>query len=191
MDWANRGPNLWEVQLTTVALAQGQTSFTLTPQEIMITNCARSQTLGGIVTDTMMSPISRADYLSISQKTTQGTPSQFYLERTITPTVYIYQPPSDGTYSIKYYRMFRQQDVGTMQQVPDFPNRWWRTAVTALAVDLAAKFGTTGNPADRSIDPIRLTLLQSQANSAFQAATTEDTEAVPVRLVPDVVGRRY
>lgn len=160
-------------------------------QEIMITNLARRQTINGVVTDTMMSPISRAEYLALSQKTQQGTPSQFYLERTLIPTCFIWQPPSDGTFTIVYYRMLAVQDIGTMQQTPDFPQRWWRAAVTALAVDLAAKFGTTGNPSDRSIDPVRLTLLQGQALSAFTAATQEDTENVPLRLVPDVGGRRW
>lgn len=179
-EWSNRGINLWTVSLNSAALTQGQPSLVLQQQNIEIFNCYRRVTNGGVTTDTAMTAISRADYAAIPNKQQQGPPTQFYLERTITPTVYFWQLPDTNAYTFYYYTMDMQQDVGAYTNTLDAPQRWFDAMASATAARLAEKWA-----------PERYPSLQMSANKAFDFAAAEDTENVNMRIVPDMYGRRW
>ena len=55
--------------------------------------------------------ISRSTYLNYTVKTTSGRPTQYYFERTINPTLFLY-PAADVAYTLKYYALVRMFDAG-------------------------------------------------------------------------------
>ena len=96
-DWANRGLNLWTVTQATQALTAGTATYTFTSAYTDILEVALRDSSG---TDRDVSRISRSQYLSIPNKTTTGTPSQFYFSRSTTPTITLWPTPDDSTDSL-------------------------------------------------------------------------------------------
>jgi len=179
-EWANRGVNLWKVELQSQALTVGLQSFVMGSDVVDILQAYRRQTNGGVTTDITMSEISRADYSSIPNKQQQGVgPSQFYFERTITPTTFIWQTPQDTTWTMWMYVMLMQDDPGSMISTLDAPQRWFDAMASGLAVRLAGKWA-----------PERKADLMMDYERAYTFAAAEDTEKVPMRIIPDVLGRR-
>lgn len=176
---SNRGVNLWEVSLQSSALTQGQSTVTLSAENVDVLQVYRRQTSGGINTDIVMTGISRADYASIPNKLQQGVPQQYYFERTITPTLYLWLTPQDSSYTLYYYVMNMTQDPGQPTNTLFAPQRWFDAIAAGTAARLAGKWA-----------PERKADLISDFERAFLLASTEDTENVPMRIVPNLLGRR-
>ena len=66
--------------------------------------------------DTPISKIDRSAYSAIANKLSKGTPSQYYVDRTTAPSIFLYQTPSSSfsgsSYLLKFYYLKRIQDVG-------------------------------------------------------------------------------
>ena len=71
--------------------------------------------------DISINRISRQEYLSIPKKTTQGRPTQFYMDRQITPTISVWPAPENSTDSLIYYRVKRIQDADAATNTADIP----------------------------------------------------------------------
>lgn len=179
-EWANRGVNLWKVSLVSQALTVGLKSFALNSNNVDVLQVYRRQTNAGVTTDTMLSEISRAEYAAIPLKQQQGVPQQFYFERTVTPTLFIWPTPQDTTYTLYMYSMLMQDDPGSPTATLDAPQRWFDAMAAGLAARLAEKWA-----------PARHDGLQLKADRSFNFASAEDTEKVPTRIVPDMRGRRW
>ena len=123
--------------------------------------------------DISIGRISRGDYLAIPDKTSQGRPTQYYVDRQITPIITVWPAPINSTDQLVYYRVKRIEDVGTSQNTPDVPFRFLPCLVAGLAYYLAVK---------RS--PQRIGLLKQMYDEEWQRAAAEDSERVALRLVP-------
>ena len=177
-DWANNGPNLWAVDLQSIALTTNTLYYDLQPRTVSILQVYTRTTSGGINTDLMMSPISRAEYDALPNKAQAGDrPFQYYFERTITPRLYIWQVPQAAGVTLFYHRMKIQEDAGDFTDSMDAPNRWMEAIASGLAAKLAVKFA-----------PDRLSFLQGLADSSYDRAAAEDREKVPLRITIDMQG---
>jgi hypothetical protein len=173
-EWANNGPNLWKVELLTLPLLVGQQSYNLDPSIIYITQAATRTTSGGVNTDLMINPISRAEYLALPNKAqTAQRPTQYYFERTNPPTLKVWPLPQSAGTTLLYYVMRTQQDAGAFLNSLDAPGRLLEAIAAGLAAKLAVKFA-----------PDRMQILAPLAAGAYQAAIAEDRERVPVRFMP-------
>ena len=123
--------------------------------------------------DISIGRISRGDYLAIPDKTSQGRPTQYYIDRQITPIITVWPAPINSTDQLIYYRVKRIEDVGTSQNTPEVPFRFLPCLVAGLAYYLAVK---------RS--PQRIGLLKQMYDEEWQRAAAEDSERVALRLVP-------
>jgi len=171
-DWANNGPNLWAVDLQSIVLTPGTLYYDLQPRTVSILQVYTRTTSGGINTDLMMSPISRAEYDALPNKAQEGDrPFQYYFERTITPRLYIWQVPQAAGVTLFYHRMKIQEDAGDFTNSMDAPNRWMEAIAAGLAAKLAVKFA-----------PDRLSFLQGLADGSYDRAAAEDREKVPLRI---------
>lgn len=180
-EWANMGPNLWEVELVALPLQTGVASYELDARTIYITNAATRTTSGTTNTDLIIYGISRAEYLAQPNKAQSATrPTQFYLQRTSPPVLFIWPVPDSDDVTLLYYRMTMQQDVGKYTNTVDAPQRWVEAICAGLAARLAVKFAR-----DRAAE------LQAAADRAYATAAREDRERVPVRIAPDFTGGRY
>lgn len=177
-EWANNGPNLWEVDLVALPLVAGQASYTLDVETVYLLQVYTRTTSGGINTDLMIQPISRAEYAALPNKLqTAQRPTQFYFQRTTTPSLYVWPVPTTDDVTLYYYRMKIQQDAGAFTDSLDAPNRWMEAIAAGLAVKLAVKFA-----------PDRLPFLEGQAQKSYDMACAEDRERVPLRITIDPWG---
>lgn len=178
--WSNLQPNLWAVELQSEPMLEGVASYTLASSTLLILDAYRSYTSGGVTTDTLMSPISRSDYAAFPDKTQQGAPTIYWLDRLITPVVYLWQvPPETGTYTFKYYRVRQVSDANLAGgQSPEIPYRFFDAFAAGLAAKLAQIYAYDRWPA-----------LEAAADKAWTLASQQDVEQeVPLALQPGISG---
>jgi hypothetical protein len=170
-DWANRGLNLWTVAEANIPLVAGDASYVLANDVVDILDIVvRSQG-----TDYEVERISRTEYFTLPNKTTTGRPSQFYLERTITPTLYLWATPDSSSDVLRYYYIRRMQDADALTNTTEIPFRFLPCMVAGLAYYMAMKRA-----------PERLGILKSVYDEEFQRAADEDIDRVSLKLVPSI-----
>jgi hypothetical protein len=170
-EWANRGINMWTVEQGTITLTQGQAQETLLPDVVDVLEIV----LRRDNTDYEVERISRGDYVTLPNKTTQGRPSQFWFDRQISPVINLWAVPENSTDQIIYYYVQRIEDADTLVNTTDMPFRFYPCMVAGLAYYIAMK---------RS--PDRLQLLKSVYEEEFQRAADEDEDRVPLKLQPSI-----
>ena len=170
-DWANRGINMWTVEQGTITLTQGQAAETLLPDVVDVLEIV----LRRDNTDYEVQRISRGDYVTLPNKTTQGRPSQFWFNRQINPVINLWAVPENSTDQIIYYYVQRIEDADNLVNTTDMPFRFYPCMVAGLAYYLAMKRA-----------PERLQLLKSVYEEEFQRAADEDEDRVPLKLQPSI-----
>jgi len=178
-EWANRGLNLWTIQLQEKTITAGTNNLTgldlfgsgqeAAQQIIDITDLAISDSSNN---DFSATPISRSTYLNIAVKTTSGRPTQYYFERTINPRLYLY-PQADTTYTLKYYALLRMKDAGEYTNNAEIPFRFLPCMTAGLAYYIAMKKA-----------PERIQLLKQVYEDEFQRAAAQDGERSSLFLTP-------
>ena len=178
-EWANRGLNLWTIQLQEKTIAANTTSLTST--SLFGSNADDSQQIVDITdvvirdssnTDFSASSISRSTYLNYAVKTTSGRPSQYYFERTINPTLFLY-PAADTTYTLRYYALVRMFDAGDYTNNTQIPFRFLPCMTAGLAYYISMKKS-----------PDRIQLLKQIYEDEFQRAADQDGERTSLFLTP-------
>ena len=170
-DWANRGLNLWTVKQATQALTQGTATYTFTSDytDLLEVVVRRSGT------DFEISRMSRSEYLTIPNKTTQGRPSQYYYNRQVEPQITLWPTPENSTDTLVYYYVQRIEDVDALVNTTDAPYRFLPCMVAGLAYYTALKKA-----------PERVQLLKNLYEEEFQRAADEDEDRVALNLQPSI-----
>lgn len=94
-------------------------------------------------------PMTRDDYLSISDRTQTGIPSRYYIEKSLTSgglarlTAYFWPTPDATGDTIEVPVFNRAKDLVTGAQLPDFPSNWTLCLVYALTAELAPTYNQT------------------------------------------------
>ena len=168
-DWANRGLNQWTLKQRTQALTQGTASYDLGQDVIDVLSavCRRSGS------DITLSRISRDGYLTIPTKTTQGRPSQFFLDRQVTQKLYLYSTPENATDTIVYDALVRIDDADSLTNTVDLPFRFYPCLAAGLAYYIAMKKA-----------PDRITMLKAVYEEEFERARTEDRDRSSFNVTP-------
>jgi hypothetical protein len=173
VEWANLQVNLWEVDLVTTALVAGTATYAVDPTTVMILDAYITPSGA---TDRLIFPISRSEYASYPDKTIQNTPSVFWFDRLVAPTITLWAVPNDSTDVLSYYRCRRTQDANyTQAQQPEIQYRWYDAFVSGLSHRLSRIYAP-------QLEQLRGTDYQR----AWQIAATQDTENVPTYIVPGV-----
>ena len=170
-DWANRGLNLWTVKQGTITLTQGQAQETLTADVVDILEVVLRRS----GTDYEVERISRGEYATLPNKSTQGRPSQFYFDRQIDPIINLWSVPENSTDQLIYYYVQRIQDADALVNTTDMPFRFYPCMVAGLAYYMAMKRA-----------PERVQLLKSVYEEEFQRAADEDEGRTPLKLQPSL-----
>ena len=178
-EWANRGINLWTVKKQEKTLAANTTSLTGAnlfgagadaPEQIVdITDVIIRDSSNN---DYAVNAISRATYWNYTVKTTSGRPTQFYFERTINPTLYLY-PAANEAYTLIYYALVRMADSGDYTNNSEIPFRFLPCLVAGLAYYISMK------KAPERMQPLKL-LYEDE----FKRAADEDGQRTSVYLTP-------
>jgi len=170
-DWANRGLNLWTVKQGTITLTAGQAQETLTDDVVDLLEV----TLRRSGTDYEVERISRGEYATLPNKTTQGRPSQYYFDRQIDPVINLWTVPENSTDQLIYYYVRRIEDADALVNTTDMPFRFYPCMVAGLAYYMAMKRA-----------PERVQLLKSVYEEEFQRAADEDEGRTPLKLQPSL-----
>jgi len=170
-DWANRGINMWTVAQGTINLTKGLATQTLTADVVDVLEIVLRRSN----TDFEVERISRGEYATLPNKTTQGRPSQFWFNRQIDPVINLWAVPENSTDQLIYYYVQRIEDADTLVNTTDMPFRFYPCMVAGLAYYIAMKKA-----------PERIQLLKSVYEEEFQRASDEDEDRVPLKLQPSI-----
>lgn len=173
-DWTNRGINLWKVVQVSQTMTSGQAQYAMNAYDIDVleTVVRRSGT------DYSMERITREDYLNIPQKAQTGRPTQIYVERTATPSFYVWPTPENSTDVVVTYRIQRIEDAAALAGDLDVPSRFTPAMVSGLAYYMALKNA-----------PDRAQMMKAIYEEDFARAANEDSERGSLYIRPDFRGR--
>jgi hypothetical protein len=155
-EWENRGVHLWKVKLAEVPLILGQAEYSYSTDSVnfpndmsdMLEAFYRNNTTTTNPQDIALTQISRSQYNATPNKLVQSTPSQFYVERKINPSVFLYATPSSSVSSTTtptshqfcFYYLSKIENPGGYTNVSDVVNRFYPCMMSGLAYYLSMKF---------------------------------------------------
>ena len=126
------------------------------------------------VLDTVISNISRDEYLKLPSKSTSGRPSVYYLQRGSSPSLFLWPTPSKEYNTIQYSYKKMMEDVGLYTNSLEIPARFYPALVAGLSFKLSLKYNN------------QLSDIYSQEyQSTFNMAMIEDTESTPISIRPN------
>ena len=185
-NWSNRGVNLWAVDLVTVPLVQGQASYDVDLNTVMILDAyMQTDNGGGAPIDRIIMPVSRTEYASYPNKEQEGFTTTFLFDRligTVTPnkpTVTLWPVP-DGSSAqyLKYYRVRQIQDAALQNGVQvEIPYLWMDAFAYGLAARLAVIWA-----------PDKMQLLKPLADEAYNIAAEQNIEQAQQYISPQIGG---
>ena len=120
-DWANRGLNQWTIAQRTQTLTASDGDYNLGTDVIDVL----SMVVRRSGTDFAMSRISRDEYISIPNKSTTGRPTQFFIDRQITPEIKIWPLPENSTDVLHFDCLTRIEDADTFTNTIEVPFRFY------------------------------------------------------------------
>ena len=155
-EWANRGVHLWKVKLAKVPLVEGQAEYNFAsdsenfPQDIdsVLEAYYRNNSDATAPQDIALTKIDRSAYSATPNKLAKGTPSQYYVERKLNPSIFLYTTPSssvsDSTtpsnFQFCFYYLAKIQDAGSYNFTTDIVNRFYPCMMSGLAYYLSQKY---------------------------------------------------
>ena len=174
-DWSNRGVNLWTIEQVTTNITAGTASYTFNSYDLdILTAVIRQTDSSNNQTDLQIERIGRSEYLSIPNKQSKGRPSQYFVDRQISPVVNLWPTPDDtATYKLVTYNVQRIDDVSSSAEDPEIPSRFMPCLTSGLAYYIAMKK-----------NPERVGLLKQQYEQDFKLAADEDSHRVSLILKP-------
>ena len=185
-EWGNRGLHYWEVANNSLTLVDGQAEYTMYRSTSDGTSDATAiygvdDILEAVYrnssnVDTSLTKISRSQYQALSGKTSEGQPTQFFVQRFIdkvTITLYLTPGSTEAGNTINYYYVKRIQDVGDYTNATDVPYRFVPCMVSGLAFYLSQKFA-----------PQRTQELKLLYEDELQRALSEDGSSSSSYITP-------
>ena len=137
-EWANRGLHYWEVANNSITLVDGQAEYTMYRSTSDGTSDAtavygvddvlEASYRNASSVDTPLTKINRSTYQALSNKTSEGQPTQYFVQRFIDKvTITLYLTPGSS-------------EAGNYTNATDVPYRFVPCMVSGLAFYLSQKF---------------------------------------------------
>ncbi|CAB4156505.1 hypothetical protein UFOVP661_61 [uncultured Caudovirales phage] len=178
--WSNRGVNLWAVDLVTVPLVEGQSTYTVDSNTVVILDAYVVIDNGNSdPIDRIILPISRTEYASYPNKEQQGFSTVYWFDRLLSPTVTVWPvPDGNSAQYLKYYRVKRLQDANLQSgENVEIPYLWMDAFAFGLAVRLAQVWA-----------PQMLASIKPFADEAYQIAADQNIETAQQYISPMISG---
>jgi len=186
-EWANRGLHYWEVANNNITLVADQATYTMfrsttdgtssTTAVYGVDDILEASYRNSNV-DTPLTKINRSQYQALSNKTSTGTPSQYFVQRfidKITVTLFLTPGSSEAGKFLNYYYVKRIQDAGDYTNDADVPYRFVPCMTAGLAYYLAIKNS-----------PERVQMLKMLYEDELQRALQEDGSSSSTYISPKV-----
>ena len=168
-EWANRGLNQWTIEQRTQALTANDSEYSLGTDIIDILSVVVRRS----GTDFSMTRISRDTFINLPNKTSTSRPTQYFLDRQITPNLKLYPTPENSTDVIVYDALTRMQDADTQVNTLEIPFRFIPCLTAGLAYYIAMKRA-----------PDRIQLLKPVYEEEFERAMAEDRDRSAFNVTP-------
>ena len=162
-DWANRGLNQWTVVQHTETLVKGQTDYSLPEGAIDVLGLAYRTINNGSNSDIIIQPIGRNEYLQIPDKSTEGQPSQYFIDKQISPKIQIWPTSNNNNDSLVFNYLRRIEDADYGPNTMQVPFRFYPCLAAGLAYYLSIKRA-----------PERTMLLKQSYEEEFKRAADQD-----------------
>lgn len=130
--------NQWQITEQSQTLTDGSNSFSLPAGTIDVL----SATLKRDGVETIISRIARDDWRAIHDKTIEGRPDRYFVDKgRDTKTLYHWPTAENSTDQIVYYALARIEDAGNFGSTTlDVPYEWLEAIAAGLAAKLARKY---------------------------------------------------
>jgi hypothetical protein len=172
--WSAQGVNLWAVDLQTVPLVTGQSTYSVPSDTIVMLDAYIVTNPGSGQLNRIILPVSRTEYASYPQPQQTGAVTVFWFDRLLSPTVTLYYVPDASQSELSYYRVRQIQDAGlTSGQQPEIPYYFYEAYALGLAYRLAAIWA-----------PDRAQGLKALADEAYQIAASQNIEVANQYVSP-------
>ena len=185
-EWANRGLHYWEVANNSITLVDGQATYTMfrstadgtssTTAVYGVDDILEASFRNSSNVDTPLTKINRSTYQALSNKTSEGQPTQYFVQRLIdrvTITLYLTPGSSEAGKFINYYYVKRIQDAGDYTNEADVPYRFVPCMTAGLAYYLSVKFA-----------PERVQMLKMLYEDELNRALQEDGSSSSSFITP-------
>ena len=192
-EWGNRGIHYWEIDELDLDLIQGQaeykffrsaadgTSAVSNPNGIygmsdVLEAQLRSNRTQTDQSDSPMTKVDRSTYAAFSNKLSEGTPNQYWVQRFIDHvSINVYPTPdsSNASKDMHFYYIKRIQDIGAYTNATDMPFRFVPCMVSGLAYYLSMKYA-----------PQMTQQMKLFYEDEFQRALQEDGSASSTFITP-------
>lgn len=177
---ANKQVNLWKVDLVSVPLVNGTSVYDVQSRTVMILDAwiTANTSTPTAANDLYITPVSRTEYASFSNKNTPGRPTCYWFDRLIAPTITLWPvPDASGPYTLNYYRCIQMQDANLAGgETPDVPYLWLDWFIAGLAHRLSRPYSTL------DVEKLR----KADAMEAWTIAATQNVENVPLTMAPTI-----
>jgi|TARA_R110000787_G_scaffold61352_1_gene139054 hypothetical protein len=175
-DWANRGINQWTIAQRSFTVTDNDGQYDLSADVIDILSLVIQRDS----TDYSLDRISRDAYLNIPTKSTQSRPTQYFLDRQITPNLKLWPLPDNSTDVIYYDALVRLDDADTFVDTIQVPFRFYPALAAGLAYYIAVKKA-----------PDRIPLLKPMYDEELARAMDEDRDRSSFHVSPQLRSYRY
>ena len=185
-EWGNRGLHYWQIANNDITLVDGQAVYTMFRSSDDGTSDATAvfgvdDILEAVYrnsssVDSPLTKINRSTYQALSNKTSKGQPTQYYVQRfidRITITLYLTPGTSENGKFLNFYYVKRIQDAGAYTNDADVPYRFVPCMIAGLAYYLAIKFA-----------PDRIQMLKMLYEDELNRALQEDGSSSSSYITP-------
>ncbi len=175
--WSADGVNLWQVDLQTINLVQGQSTYPVPSNTIVMLDMYVGFGNNTEI-DRIILPISRTEYASYPNKSQPGFPTTAWFDRLLAPTVTLWPVPNGQQTVFKYYRLRQTQDSNMAGGLNvEIPYYFLEAYALGLAYRLALSWAND-----------RVPVLKPLADEAWQIASRQNTETASVYISPQISG---
>jgi hypothetical protein len=173
--------------LATVALTQGISSPTLPTDCYDVLEMAFRR--DGV--DVPLTAMARDEYIEIPNKTVQGRPSRYWVEKLSTgPVAHLWLVPDRSTdvLMVNYLRLATDIKAADMSAAPDIARRWLDALFDELAVRMYQKFGAqikqdrNGKEYSAFDSTFYKTVLKENAKTSYYEASCADRERADIHV---------
>ena len=184
-EWANRGLHYWEIANNNITLVNNQATYTMFRSTTDGTSDATAiygvddileASFRNANVDTPLTKINRSAYQALSNKTSTGQPTQYYVQRLIdrvTITLYLTPGTDQAGKFLNYYYVKRIQDAGDYTNDADVPYRFVPCMIAGLSYYLAIKYA-----------PDRVQMLKMLYEDELNRALEEDGSSSSSFITP-------
>jgi phage-related protein len=174
-EWANRGLNQWTIKEEIISVGSASETYTLAASDIdIISAVVRFVNNSGTSNqaDLTLDRVSREYYLNIPNKLTEGRPVQYFVDRQVTPVLYLWPKPNTDYY-IVVNKLVRMDDAAAGANTLQLPFRFYPCLAAGLAYYLSLKKA-----------PDRTQMLRAAYEEEFERAAGEDRDRAGLKLTP-------